>query len=245
MSGTLELRTTTKFAENQSMKTAARLLVVAIVWQFQYSVAITAETDQSSNQLGQWVQLFDGKSLDGWKASEVTDSFYVKDGCIVADGKPRSHLFYMADPKPFKNFELEAEVKTEKGANSGIYFATQYQDKDWPSHGYEAQINNTFPGDPRRTGSLYGIVDVKDPPVKDNEWFKYNIKVEGKHIVLKLDDKTVVDYIEPDEPPKFQGRDRKLGEGTFALQAHPRGNGTDPNDGKTFFRSVKVRRLPD
>jgi hypothetical protein len=163
----------------------------------------------------------------------------------VADGKPRSHLFYMGDPKPFKNFELEAEVKTEPGANSGIYFATQYQDKDWPNKGYEAQINNSYVTDPRRTGSLYGVKDVADPPTKDGEWFKYYIKVEGQHIVIKLDDKTVVDYTEPDNPPKFQGRDRRLAEGTFALQAHPKLNSADPNSGRTFFRSVKVRRLPD
>jgi hypothetical protein len=230
----------------QSLKIVwLRLMVIFLAAIFGIRLIAAADAEQKSDQPGPWIELFDGKSLDGWKASEATDSFYVQDGCIVADGKPRSHLFYMADSKPFKNFELEAEVKTEPGANSGIYFATQYQATDWPSHGYEAQINNTFPGDPRRTGSLYGIVDVADPPVQDGQWFTYNIKVDGKHIVLKLDDKTVVDYTEPDEPPKFQGRDRKLGEGTFALQAHPRGNGTSPNDGKTFFRSVKVRRLPD
>jgi hypothetical protein len=223
----------------------AAIIATSLVGQFASSKVTAAEADPSSAQPGDWVQLFDGKSLDGWKASEATDSFYIQDGCIVADGKPRSHLFYMADPKPFKNFELEAEVKTEPGANSGIYFHTQYQDRDWPSKGYEAQINNSFAPDPRRTGSLYGVSDVKDPPTKDNEWFKYNIKVEGKHIVLKLDDKTVVDYTEPDDPPKFQNRERRLSEGTFALQAHPKAKGTDENSGRTFFRSVKVRRLPD
>jgi len=228
-----------------AVRSFARIALAIIVYLCVRNVVIAADTDQSSQQAGPWVELFDGKSLDGWKASEATDSFYVKDGCIVADGKPRSHLFYMADPKPFKNFELEAEVKTEPGANSGIYFHTQYQDRDWPNKGYEAQIATTYPNEPRRTGSLYGIVDLKDPPVKDNEWFKYYIKVDGKHIVLKLDDKTVVDYTEPDEPPKFQGRDRRLSEGTFALQAHPRAKGTDENNGRTYFRSVKVRRLPD
>ncbi|HEY2760796.1 MAG TPA: DUF1080 domain-containing protein, partial [Pirellulales bacterium] len=139
--------------------------------------------------------------------------------------------------EPFKNFELEADVKTEPTANSGIYFHTEFQDKDWPKKGYEAQINNSFPPDPRRTGSLYGIVDIADPPVKDDEWFKYYIKVDGKQIVIKLDDKTVVDYTEPETPPSFQGRDRRLSEGTFALQAHP-------DSGATYFKNIRVRRLP-
>ncbi len=82
------------------MKTFTYQLAVSailIVLETIGGLAIADETTQSSTSPGEWVQLFDGKSLDGWKASEATDSFYIKDGCIVADGKPRSHLFYMAD----------------------------------------------------------------------------------------------------------------------------------------------------
>jgi Domain of Unknown Function (DUF1080) len=71
-----------------------------------------------------WVEMFDGKSLKGWKANENTDSWQVKDGLLVCHG-PRSHLFYVADDKPFKNFHFKAEVKTTKGSNSGIYFHTK------------------------------------------------------------------------------------------------------------------------
>jgi hypothetical protein len=200
--------------------------------------AVAADDDKSekSDKPGKWIELFDGKTLDGWKAAEAKDSFTVEDGCIVAHGKPRGHLFYETK-EPFKNFELEAEVKTETTANSGIYFHTQFQDKDWPKKGFEAQINNSFPPDPKRTGSLYGIVDVKDS-LKDNEWFKYYIKVEGKHVIIKLNDKQVVDYTEPENYKPAPGSfERKIGEGTFALQAHP-------DSGKTYFRNIRVRRLP-
>ena len=84
---------------------------------------------------------------------------------------------------------------------------------------------------------MYGIDDVANPPVKDNEWFKYSIKVEGKHVVIKLDDKTVVDYTEPESPKPYQDRDRKIGEGTFALQSHP-------DSTQVFYRNLRVRRLP-
>jgi 3-keto-disaccharide hydrolase len=206
---------------------------------FAFVLAVAMQGSAADEKPGEWIELFDGKTLDGWKASEAVDSFSVKDGCIVAHaaGNQRSHLFYMGATEPFKDFELEADVKTEPGANSGIYFHTEFQDQGWPNRGYEAQVATSFPNEPRRTGSLYGIVDIADPPVKDNEWFKYYIKVEGKHIVIKLDAKTVVDYTEPDDPPKFQGRDRRLSEGTFALQAHP-------NSTATFFKNIRVRRLP-
>ncbi len=53
-------------------------------------ISTLASDSSSPDATGDWVQLFDGKSLNGWKASEATNSFYVQDGCIVADGKPRS-----------------------------------------------------------------------------------------------------------------------------------------------------------
>ncbi len=43
-----------------------------------------------------WTDLFNGESLDGWKASENPDSFTVEDGAIVCAG-PRAHLFYMGE----------------------------------------------------------------------------------------------------------------------------------------------------
>ena len=54
-----------------------------------------------------WVSLFDG-TLNGWKASENTASFTIRDGAIVAKG-PRSHLFYVGPVENaiFTDFELK------------------------------------------------------------------------------------------------------------------------------------------
>ena len=61
-----------------------------------------------------FLSLFDGKSLQGWKASENPASFSVQDGVIVVHG-PRAHLFYagpVADHN-FKNFHFKADVMTK------------------------------------------------------------------------------------------------------------------------------------
>ena len=63
-----------------------------------------------------WVTIFDGKSLDGWKINENEKSWSIVDGAFVAKGD-RSHLFYVADEKPFVNFELRVDVMTEKNSN--------------------------------------------------------------------------------------------------------------------------------
>src|SRR5690606_5811132 len=103
-----------------------------------------------------WIQLFDGKTLDGWKASEAPENWTVEDGAIVGRGG-RSHLFYME--RKFDDLEFEVEVKLNKGGNSGMFFRTAFSD-GWPK-GYEAQVNNSH-RDPKRTGSLYNLVDVKE-----------------------------------------------------------------------------------
>jgi hypothetical protein len=186
-----------------------------------------------------WVSLFDGKSLDNWKVGKNAGTFTIENGMIVAHG-PVAHLFYNGDVRQhnFKNFEFKADVMTTPGSNSGIYFHTVFQDSSWPKKGYEVQVNNSHT-DWRRTGSLYAVQDVKDVFVKDNEWFTEYFKVEGKHVIVKLNDKTVVDYTEPDNVQRDAGSEgRVLSSGTFALQGH------DPNS-KVYFKNIMVKALPD
>ena|ERR1022692_433444 len=187
-----------------------------------------------------WVSLFDGKSLDGWKVGKNASTFSVDSGCIVVHG-PTAHLFYVGDVHghEFKNFELKAEVKTMPGANSGIYFHTAYQEGGWPDKGYEVQVNNSHEDDVR-TGSLYDVVDVKEVYVKDYVWFTEYIKVQGKRVIIKINDTIVVDYTEPEHPVRNTQDHpfRYISKGTFALQGH------DPKS-IVYFRNIRVKPLAD
>jgi hypothetical protein len=189
-----------------------------------------------------WTKMFNGKDLSGWKSNEETPGvFTVQDGTIKVSGG-RAHLFYGADGNAnFKNFEFKAKVMTTPGANSGIYFHTAFEPKGWPTKGYECQVNTTHT-DRKKTGGLYAVQDVIDnAPSKDNEWFDYYIKVEGHHIVIKINDKTTVDWTEPaDWDPAKSLKDmpgRKLSSGTIALQGH------DPKS-TTYYKELYIRRLP-
>ena len=193
----------------------------------------------SGQQKDEWISLFDGKTLDGWRASEHPNTFSVEDGKIVVHG-PRAHLFYEGpvENHNFKNFEFKAQVMTTPGSNSGMYVHTRYQDEGWPSQGYEVQVNNSHT-DWRRTGSLYGIDDVKEQVVPDNEWYTEHIIVDGKHVTVKINDKTVVDYTEPDDLERKKGDEgRRLSSGTVALQGH------DP-DSKVYYKDIMVKPLGD
>jgi hypothetical protein len=190
--------------------------------------AAEKSAEKSADKEG-WISLFDGKTLDGWKANEHPDNWTVEDGNIVGRG-PRSHLFCTAGD--FTDFEFSTEIKTEKGTNSGIFFHTEFQKDGWPAKGYECQVNVTQ-GDPVKTGSLYNVKKVYKTEAKDGEWWTQTIKVEGKHITVSVNGKVVVDYEE--DPKDIQGN-RKLSKGTFAFQQH------DPG-GVVRYRNVKVRKL--
>ncbi len=169
-----------------------------------------------------WIELFDGKTLEGWKANENPECWSVEDGCIVGkDG--RSHLFYVK--REFTDCEFKAEVNISEGSNSGMYFRTA-MGPGFPK-GYEAQVNNSH-RDPKRTGSLYNFVNVTERLVPQGEdWFTQHITVRGNHIVIRVNGKVVVDFV--DKNNTFQ-------HGYLALQQH------DPKS-KVRYRKLMARPL--
>lgn len=229
------------------ISTAAAVLLSGLAW-----------ADHHGEKDDGWVSLFDGKTLDGWKSSpDNPDSFSVEDGTLKVSG-PRAHLYYVGDDgeASFTDFELKIKAKTMPKANSGIYFHTEFQESGWPKKGYEVQVN-TSQGDPKKTGSLYGVVNIwvdgkdgektfeaqgatnhrrDEAPSKDNEWFEYHIIVKGKTVTLKVNGETTVEFTEPDgwEGPNKGMSGRILGEGTFALQAH------DPGS-TVYYKDIRVK----
>ncbi|MDY3562559.1 DUF1080 domain-containing protein [Gemmata sp. JC673] len=143
------------------------------------AVALASAAPRSARAADdEWVQLFNGKDLTGWKipnpptgqfkgvkevkndAGKVTafvgiqkdgkevTLWQVKDGMIVGGG-PASHIFTEIEAD---NFHYKVEAKINDKGNSGQYFRTKFEG-GFPA-GYEAQINATHT-DQIRTGSLY------------------------------------------------------------------------------------------
>jgi len=186
-----------------------------------------------------WVTVFDGKSLAGWKANEKPESFSVENSELKMKGG-MAHLFCEKEGfADLKNFEFKAEVKTLPGSNSGVFFHTENRGPGGLKKGYEAQINTSFVKDPRKTGSLVDVKDLDKSPVEDNVWYEFHLVVKGKQIIVNINGKPVVDYTEEDKPTRKKGREeRLLSHGPIALQAH------DP-ESTTFFRNIQIKKLPD
>ena len=214
-----------------------------------------------------FVSLFDGTTLDGWKVGENANAFSVRDGMIVMDdpatNQGPAHLFYFGkvNSHNFKNFDLRVDVMTFPGANSGIYFHTEYQEANWPKRGIECQIDNTHL-DWRRTGSLWGIrnitwgpetppVDNKEkvtilpkPPVTDNVWYTQEVLYQDGLVTVKLNGETMFEYpiSDADVEHKLPTGMTWLPLGTFALQGHPPMPG---HGSKAYFKNIRVKVLPD
>ncbi|HYC71382.1 MAG TPA: DUF1080 domain-containing protein [Opitutaceae bacterium] len=208
-----------------------RIVSLALAFAALASALVAQEAEEG------FVALTDGKSFNGWKAStENPGTWKLEDGAFVSRG-PRSHLFYVGDGQPFKNFELKVEVMTEPGSNGGIYFHTKYQETGWPKAGFETQVNNTQ-SDWRKTGSVYAIASTGLAAATDNKWWTQHVIVQGNKVTVKIDGKVAVEYVEPAGTQAGGDFERKLGSGTFALQGH------DPKS-IVHYRNIRVKRLPD
>ncbi len=185
-----------------------------------------------------WKSLFDGSTLTGWRASGSSSIWRVEDGCIVCNGEG-GHLFYTGNHQPLKNFHLKCEIRSTPGSNSGIYFHTKFQESTYPKFGIEVQVYNSSNKNQAKSSSLYGLVNITNSPTRDGIWYEQEIIVEGKRVVLKVNGKVIVDYVEPQNQTAFSSEfERLLGEGTFALQSN------SPNS-KTYFRNIRVERIED
>ena len=172
---------------------------------------------------------FDAKLKD----DKTTPLWRVEDGLLIGSG-PASHLFSEKDD--YTNFRYRVEAMINDKGNSGQYFRTEFG-PGFPK-GYEAQINATH-GDPIRTGSLYPDsrvtkwsadekkkMEVREQLHKPDEWFTQEVIADGNHIIIKVNGKTTVDFV--DEHNTYK-------KGHFALQGH------DPG---TVVKFKKVEYMP-
>jgi hypothetical protein len=195
-----------------------------------FAVSHTAQA-----QDGNWVPLFDGKSLDGWTALELGrtpggSKWEVKNGLIEGSGT-QSMLF---SPRgDYQNFRFRADLKINDGGNSGMYIRTPKENTF--SKGYEIQVNSTHK-DPIKTGSVYTYVHVYKQLVPPDTFFTQEVEAVDKmyrgkmvtHLKVSVNGEVVFEFLD---------HERAWKEGHFAFQQH------DPGS-RVTSRKVEVMELP-
>lgn len=141
---------------------------------------------------GAWVDLFNGKNLDGWVQRGGVAKYSVEDGVIVGTTVPKTPNSFLCTEKDYGNFILEVEYKVDPTLNCGIQFRSQSLPdyKDGQVHGYQAEI------DPADRGWSAGIYDegrrgwLNDLSAniparyafRQNDWNHYRIEAIGDRI---------------------------------------------------------------
>lgn len=193
----------------------------------------------SESAASEWIALFDGKTLDGWRTSGSA-VWRVEDGVIVGgqDGDPRKSGVLVSE-REFKDFELELEFMIDEHGkyNSGVFFRRPRNPrKGQPgSRGYQVNIGRGAAGEPV---GLYlddwlDKGDEHDKVRKPLKWNKLRILARGPHIVVHLNGQKIVDYTHPNPEPHL------LGPGTLAFQTY----GAEGHAGWVKFRNVRVRPI--
>ena len=155
---------------------------------------------------------------NAWKTSGVV--VIQNDVLTLAGSNARALL---NDGKGYTNFELDMDVRTTTGGKGYIGIHTDATDRK----GYRIALNNDRE-DPvwwRMTGSLVSVRNLTKSFVKENEWFKMNIRVEGRLVRVRINGETVVEYIEPSKPFRLKENAKALlSQGTISLVGTGRGN---------------------
>jgi hypothetical protein len=179
---------------------------------------------------GEWVTLFNGKDLTGWKAHGL-ERWTVDDGEIHGVAVTKEYG-YLSTEKPYRDFELKARFKAEGTGNSGVFYHSTLDGVD--IKGVQVEVD-PHPG--MHTGGLYEsggrgwLIQPHDAAEKAlvvDGWNDIRAVVKGNHIQTWVNGVPAVDYTDP--APKYT-------DGVIALQLHAGG------EGKMRFKDIMVREL--
>lgn len=214
----------------------------------------TANALTAAEKADGWTLLFDGRTLDGWRAYKKPDAaglrWKVEDGTLTlpATTAAGTRAGDIISKDTFEQFELVFDWRVAPGGNSGVkYFILEDQNS---AIGHEYQVIDDARhadakiGSHRQTAAFYDVLPAADRPIKPaGEWNTTRIVVRGQNVEHWLNGKKVLQY-ELNSPTlnaaieksKFKGIERfgKRQNGHILLQDH---------GDQVWFRNVKIRRL--
>jgi hypothetical protein len=132
---------------------------------------------------GKPLQLFNGKDLTGWHASDPKlPAWKVENGTLISPGRGAE----LISDRKFQDFKLHVEFNCARGANSGVYLRGRY----------EVQIeDDPVPEGPSmRTGGVYGFLTPSpEQPRQPGEWQSYDITLVGRVVTVAQNGHTIID----------------------------------------------------
>jgi hypothetical protein len=189
-----------------------------------------------------FTDLFDGKTLNGWKfVGSRGSGYFVENGVLVSAPDTHGNLFTEAE---YANFVLRFDFKLPERANNGVGIRAPYEG-DAAYQGMEIQILDhdaeVYAGKLRAAqyyGSIYDVFPAKAGFLKPvGEWNQEEISADGSRIVVKLNGRVIIDadletVTDSEVLKKHPGLKRASGH--IGLLAH---------DSRVEFRNLRIRKL--
>jgi hypothetical protein len=189
-----------------------------------------------------FVELFDGKTLNGWTlVGRHGPGYVVKDSVLVCPKEGGGNLF---TEKEYANFAFRFEFRTEPAGNNGVGVRAPLEG-DAAYVGMEIQILDDAPqyeGKLRPAqyhGSVYDVIPAKRGYLKKaGEWNSEEIRAEGRRIKVTLNGTVILDadldsVKDPEVLKKHPGLARTTGHIGFL-----------GHDSLLEFRNIRIKELP-
>ena len=186
-----------------------------------------------------FIDLFNGKNLDGWEQKNGTATYEVVDGTILGRTVKGSPNSFLCSEKEYGDFELVFEVKVDKGLNSGVQIRSVSKPdyKEGRVHGPQVEIE----WDPGESGYIYsegtkrGWVSptrTQKNVLKNEGWNEYRVLADGSRIQTWINGTCVEDI----EMPAIEST-----KGFLGLQVH----GVKKNAGpfKVQWKNIRIREI--
>ena len=190
-----------------------------------------------------FVDLFNGKNLDGWTQRNGTATYRAEGDAIVgttSEGSPNS--FLCTDEK-YGDFELTFEVKLDSPLNSGVQIRSQTRGDDPQGRVNGPQVEIATNG---TAGYIYGEAaggwmtpdEARKPHdhFKENQWNSYRVVAFGPNIQVWLNGHPISDLTDQE---KFESHPK----GFVGLQVHGIRSGEGPYEVR--WRNIRLRDLSD
>lgn len=203
----------------------------------------------------QWVDLFDGKSLNGWTQRGGQAKYRVENGAVVGTTVPNTPNSFLCTDRNYSDFLLEYEFKVDPAMNSGVQIRSHsygvpheftYGEKKVKVgagrvHGYQVEIDPDMKRARLWTGGIYDegrrgwLFDLSkneaaQKAFKPEQWNKIRVEARGDSIKTWLNGVAAADL-----------KDELTASGFIALQVHGVGKREEPME--VAWRNIRLLDL--
>ncbi|HWD88321.1 MAG TPA: DUF1080 domain-containing protein [Mucilaginibacter sp.] len=202
-----------------------------------------AQTKKAKTTTSQWISLFNGKNLDGWKQAAGTAGYTIENGMIVGTTVVNSPNSFLVTQKEYGDFVLELDNKVDDTtSNSGVqtrsHLDASANNGAGKVYGRQVEID---PSHRRWSGGIYdeGRRDWLYPmelhaksktAYKVGQWNHYKIECIGNSIKTWINGIPMAYMVDTIDKTGFIG-----------LQVHSIGNNQSEAGKKIYFKNIRIK----